>query len=184
MNELLNIVRRYDFRAYIALHEAGGDNFWLAVGYELFAKYGIIIIFLSFIYLIWNKRINALICSFLAMGLGGLADLIIFVIWSRPRPFVSHEGLVNPDIANFKVDISSFPSSHTYIAFAVAVSVFLYGHKKLGTALWVLAFLIAAGRVGAGLHYPSDILGGVLLGISAGIFAYIIVHRAEKAWEV
>ena len=58
---------------------------------------------------------------------------------------------------------TSFPSDHTAVAFALAVSVFLY-NKKLGYFLLISAFLIGVARVMGNVHYPIDILGGAILG--------------------
>jgi len=118
------------------------------------------------------------------MAVAGLADFLIMFLWKRPRPFISHSNeIMTPVTAGLRVDSSSFPSAHTYICFAIATSIFLYGHKRLGTALLVLAMAVGIGRIGAGLHYPSDVIGGALLGIASGIFAYLIVRRKEKSWQ-
>jgi len=183
MTNFLDKIRYYDFNVYLRLNETSNEFYFLKIFFEGFAKYGILIAFLSFIYLIWTKKINALICSFFAIALAGTTDLVIYLIWKRPRPYISHEGIVNINPENYTVDVASFPSSHTYLAFAVATSIFLYGHKKLGTFLFLVAIFVAISRISTGLHYPSDTIGGALLGISAGMFAYIIVHKSEKNWE-
>ena len=183
MEKTINRVREYDLRLYLKLYQAGLNNPTLDQFYLFFSRYGILLFFISFIYLIWAKRINALICSFLAMGLAGLVDLLIYILWQRPRPFVAHADLAAAVTDQSRVDISSFPSSHTYIAFAIATSVFLYGHKRLGTLLFIIAILVAISRIGIGVHYPSDVIGGAMLGIFSGIVAYLIVHKAERYWE-
>ncbi|OQA04767.1 MAG: Undecaprenyl-diphosphatase BcrC [bacterium ADurb.Bin400] len=186
MESILNIIREYDFAIYYALYQQGLDSSLISWLNYIFAKYGIVLFILSFSYLIWKKRINAFLCSFSAMAIGGLIDLIIFVFWRRPRPFVTHGDVIVPPpmLDELSADrMSSFPSSHTYIVFAIAVSVYLYGHKRLGSVLFILAIFTALGRIGTGLHYPSDTIGGALLGILSGIIAYRIVHQAEKNWR-
>ena len=182
MFEIISKTRFYDFKAYYKLYQLGLNYPFVADIYVYFARYGIVFFFLSFAYLIWVKRINAFICSFLAMGLAGFADILIFLYWKRPRPFVTYSNIINPQVEGMRIDSSSFPSSHTYIVFAIATSVFLYGHKRLGTALFVLAIFVAVGRVGAGLHYPSDVIGGAGIGIASGIISYILVRRWQKNW--
>lgn len=183
MVNLLDTIRSYDLRLYLELYNLGLNHPTIESLYYFFAKYGILIFFLSFIYLIWRTRINALICSMLSMAIAGIIDLIIYISWQRPRPFVAHADVVAPETSKFTVDISSFPSSHTYIAFAIATSIFLYGHKKLGTFLFIIAILVAISRIGAGLHYPSDVIGGAMLGIFSGIVAYLAVHKMQRYWE-
>jgi len=183
MNHLIEALRFYDFRVYFWMYELGKNNHFWGSFFYFFALYGILFFFASFIYLIWKTRINALICSFFAMGIAGLTDLAITLVWKRPRPFIAHADVVNPDVSNLRVDFASFPSSHTYIAFAIATSIYLYGHKKLGAILFILAIFVAISRVGMGLHYLSDIIGGALLGVASGIIAHQIVHKAEKNWQ-
>ena len=59
--------------------------------------------------------------------------------------------------------ISSFPSKHTTLAFAVATSVLLY-KRLMGSIMVILAFLTGFSRIWVGQHFPSDILGSALLG--------------------
>ncbi len=183
MEHLLNQIRALDFRWLYSMYSFGKEYSLIEGFYHFFAKYGILLFFLSFIYLIWNKKINALICSFMAMGVAGLSDLLIYILWKRPRPYIAHADTVTTDPTGHTVDVASFPSSHTYIAFAIAVSVYLYGHKKLGTFLMFIAVLVALSRIGEGLHYPSDVIGGALLGTASGILSYILVNKWEKYWD-
>ena len=183
MGHFLDQLRFQDYGLYYKLYYIGlSSHFWGNFFY-FFAAYGIVLSFLSFVYLIISKRINALLCSLLAMGLAGLADFLITIFWSRPRPFVTHHQLMTPITKGLLIDATSFPSAHTYIVFAIAASVFLYGHHKLGTALFIVAILVGVSRIGAGLHYPSDVIAGALLGLAAGIAAYLIIEKLEKNWE-
>ena len=73
----------------------------------------------------------------------------------------------------------SFPSTHTAWAFAAATSVFLH-HKKAGIAVLVLAALIAFSRLYLFVHFPSDVLGGIVLGVAAALIAKVLVDLIEK----
>lgn len=183
MQNYLDTIRRYDLLIYTKIYQLGYQSPASYQFFLFFSRYGILFFFLSFIFLIWVKRINALICSGFAVAISGLIDLIIYIVWKRPRPYIAHADIVSSIPANANVDISSFPSSHTYIAFAIATSIFLYGHKKLGSFLFVIAILVAISRIGVGLHYPSDIIGGAMLGIFSGIAAYYFTHKIERYWE-
>lgn len=175
MHNILDTTRLYDFKGYYHLYQLGLDHAWVANFYYFFARYGIVFFFLSFIYLIWKKRIPAFICTLMAMGLAVVVDFLVFAFWQRPRPFLTHANLVtDPMINGIYADMSTFPSSHTYMAFAVAISVFLFGHKRLGTVLFILAICVAIGRIGSGLHYPSDVVAGALLGLLSGIIVYYL----------
>jgi len=184
MNNIAEKLREYDYGIYRFFYLPVYQSAYLSHIYLFFAKYGIVFFFLSFIYLILKKRVNAFFTTFVAMALAGFIDLLIVFFWQRPRPFITHgERIMTPITEGMRIDGSSFPSAHTYISFAIATSVFLYGHKKLGTFLFILACFVAIGRVGSGLHYPSDVIGGTLLGIVAGIIAFHLVVRAQKRWE-
>ena len=73
----------------------------------------------------------------------------------------------------------SFPSAHTALAFASAASVFLH-HKKAGIAVLVPAVLIAFSRLYLFVHFPTDVLGGIVLGVLAALIAKKLVELIEK----
>lgn len=182
MISVINTIRHYDYGLFLDLYRLNHSNYFWSEFFYFFARYGILIVILSMVYLIWNKRINALICTLFAAFFASVVDVLIYLTWNRPRPFITHAD-ITATIDRMRIDASSFPSSHTYVAFAFATSVYLYGHKKLGTALYVIAICIALSRIANGLHYPSDVLGGALLGVASGIIAYIIVQKSEKYWN-
>ena len=62
----------------------------------------------------------------------------------------------------------SFPSGHTAASFASVTALYLAGEKKMWKAALVLAVLIALSRLYLYVHYPTDVLGGMLLGCLAG----------------
>jgi undecaprenyl-diphosphatase len=59
---------------------------------------------------------------------------------------------------------SSFPSVHAAVAFAIATSIWIH-NKKLGVRFYILAFLVALGRVLSEVHYVHDVLVGAAIGI-------------------
>ena len=71
---------------------------------------------------------------------------------------------------------NSFPSGHTLGSFNGAISIFLY-NKKWGTAALVLATLIAFSRMYVYVHFPTDIIGGILLATGCAILSYYILKR-------
>lgn len=176
---IFDSIRQYDFQIYFKLYELSMSSDRWHDFFYFFGRYGIVLFFLSFIYLIMRRKIRAFLCILLAMGVAGVVDFLIYMFWQRPRPFISHSDMVS-NIYGTSASLGSFPSSHTYIAFAIATSIFLYGHKRLGSILFVLAILVAMGRVGLGLHYPSDIIGGIFLGILSGIAVFYMVSGWAK----
>jgi undecaprenyl-diphosphatase len=97
-----------------------------------------------------------------------VAAQVLSRLVDRPRPFVAH-----PAVHTFLAHAADpgLPSDHATGAFAVAVAVALRS-IRWGAALLVLAFVIAAGRVAVGVHYPTDVLAGAALGAAcAWLFA-------------
>jgi len=78
----------------------------------------------------------------------------------------------------------SFPSGHTQASFAVATSVFLW-NKKYGTAALLFAVLIAFSRMYLYVHYPTDVLAGILFGVCWAFVGLVICNRLfrGKPWD-
>jgi undecaprenyl-diphosphatase len=73
----------------------------------------------------------------------------------------------------------SFPSSHAVNNFAAAVFIYRF-FPKLVWALFITAILISVSRIYLGLHYPSDVLGGAILGSLLGYYFASFVKMIEK----
>lgn len=71
----------------------------------------------------------------------------------------------------------SFPSAHTAASFAAASALYFAGEKKLWKPALVLAVLIAFSRMYLYVHYPTDILGGIAVGVLAAYAGKWIVQR-------
>ncbi len=98
-------------------------------------------------------------------------------IVARTRPYIAVDGLHR--IIEAQSDYS-FPSGHTACSFAAAVVVFLMCPRKVGAPVLVLAFLISLSRLYVGVHFPTDVLGGAVIGTAAALLAYWI---CGKLWE-
>lgn len=73
----------------------------------------------------------------------------------------------------------SFPSGHTFSSFAAATTIFLF-HKKFGIAPLVMASIIAFSRLYLFVHYPTDILGGIIFGVSTACIAKWFVEFIQN----
>ena len=107
----------------------------------------------------WRVFSGAGAAVLLARGI--ITPLIRFFI-HRPRPFA-----VLPVRALFFDSSWSLPSGHAAFFFALAAAVYAYD-KKIGTTLFLVSALIGVGRIAAGVHYPTDILAGLLVGLASG----------------
>jgi undecaprenyl-diphosphatase len=104
---------------------------------------------------------------------------IIRFFYHRPRPFLILQVHKLLSSGWFYSDIEwSFPSGHSAFFFAMATAIYLC-NKKWGIWFVIAAILMNISRIVAGVHYPSDILGGAVAGIMVG---YLVVYYAEK-WK-
>lgn len=104
----------------------------------------------------------------LALLLSGACAQVIKHLLGRPRPALDLSPwlLMGP---SWNSDLHSFPSGHSATSFAVA-AVLAARWPRAAWAFYLGAALVAAGRVVGGSHYPSDVVGGALLGLVAGLF--------------
>lgn len=102
-----------------------------------------------------------------------LCDNILKPLFARERPFTRLTGF--RDLIKAPGSYS-FPSGHTMSSFTAATILFCR-EKSSGIFFYVIAALIGFSRIYLFVHYPSDVLGGILLGI---LLAQVIVRAANK----
>lgn len=76
----------------------------------------------------------------------------------------------------------SFPSGHTAASFAAVTALYLAGEKRGWKIAGILAVLIAFSRLYLYVHYPTDVLGGIVFGILSGVIGYYIVKIVSE-WK-
>jgi undecaprenyl-diphosphatase len=93
-------------------------------------------------------------------------------IWPRERPFAERAKVeaLAPHARG-----RSFPSRHVASGLAMA-AIARRGHPLLGSGMAAVAGLLGASRVAAGLHYPSDVVAGALLGIATHMLLNVTTH--------
>lgn len=104
-----------------------------------------------------------------AVAIGLLFSHLIGTFCYRPRPFVA--GIAHALITH--KENASFPSNHALIFTIYSFSLYLYRYKQVARLGFVLALLTCWGRVFTGVHYPSDILGGIVLGL---VISFIVIR--------
>lgn len=102
-----------------------------------------------------------------------MTEVVLKPAVGRERPFVHS---LDVAVIGGRPATDSFPSGHAAMAFAGAVGLStLAAVPALGW--WVLAGAIAYSRVYLGVHYPSDVAAGALVGITCAVMTLAIVRR-------
>ena len=163
------------------LHTTVGDYFF--IGITKLGDAGIIWIFLTILLLILPKMRK----YGLAMLVGLCIDVIVcngllknLVARTRPCDVNTAIQLLISHPTDY-----SFPSGHTAASFTAVAALYFSGDKKIWKAAIELGILIAFSRMYLYVHYPTDSLGGALIGIFSGfvgakIVCYIMKKRKMK----
>ena len=97
--------------------------------------------------------------------------------FARIRPY---ETLTDLLLLIEKQSDFSFPSGHSASSFASAIVLFKRLPKRYGIPILILAILIAFSRLYMGVHYPTDILAGILIGSIVALLIIFVNKRLEK----
>lgn len=137
----------------------------LAIFFAKYFEYFLLFCLLVFLAINFKKYWRMVLEAVLAAAFTRfvLAQIIRW-LWFRPRPFVlNNVNLLIP----YDAGESSFPSGHASFYFALSTIIYCY-NKKAGIFFYIASFLIVISRVFVGIHWPSDILAGAVLGILIG----------------
>jgi undecaprenyl-diphosphatase len=132
---------------------------------EVLFALGLVALFLFF-----GPRLRrAAVAAGLSAGLALVVAHFVAAAVDRNRPFVDH-----PLAHNFLAHASDpgFPSDHATGAFAIAFALVLRD-RVVGIVALVLAFALSFGRVALGVHYPSDVFAGAVLGLVAALVLWV-----------
>lgn len=157
----------FDRSLFLFLNGYAGRSAALDALGVLFGQYGIFL-FAALMLVLWfalprrsagDRRL--LIYGGVAALIGLLVNYVISHLWYRPRPFVLMPHQVHLLVQH--APDSSFPSDHATAVFAVAAAL-IGGSRGLTRTFWVFAALIALARVFIGVHWPTDVLAGLVIG--------------------
>lgn len=115
-----------------------------------------------------KTRKTALMCAVAMLVSLVINNLALKNIVGRSRPYDMIQGLV--PLVGKPMDYS-FPSGHTASSFAAAWVLYRRLPKRFGIPALVLAGLIGVSRLYVGVHYPTDVLAGLISGIGCGCIA-------------
>lgn len=111
--------------------------------------------------------------SAITIGVAAITSTGLKYLVNRTRPFKDHPNDITQ--RDFMIGPFSFPSGHTTSAFATATALSLSCQKWYVTApSFIYAGFVGYSRMRLGVHYPSDVLGGMIIGIGSGLLTWQI----------
>ncbi|MGZ4160742.1 MAG: undecaprenyl-diphosphatase [Neobacillus sp.] len=120
-----------------------------------------------------NRKMVVEACLSACVALG--INVLLGMFFYRDRPFVAHHvNWLIPHVKN-----ASFPSDHATAAFVIATAIWIW-RKRDGWIWLFLAAGIALSRVWTGVHYPLDVIAGMIIGVGTAL----AIHNSLIRWEI
>ena len=170
-----------DTSLFYAIHSLAGHGVigdFLIIFFGEYFIYVVLAIFLFLAYRAYNKEKNITellpyLGAIVAAGIARYAVTpVIRFFYHHPRPFITLS------TSHLLTETSySFPSGHTITMFALATAVYFL-NKKWAYVLYIAGLIIGIARIAGGVHYPSDIIGGIVL----GTLTSWILYQLYKVW--
>ncbi len=176
-------ITAFDFRIlnYIAEHLRCGAMDVLMPLITKLGDHGIVPIAIALVLICIPKTRRTGLAMGIAFALGGLfGNLLLKNLVGRIRPYDAVGGieLLIPALSDF-----SFPSGHTLVCFEAATVLLRRTSRPIGITALALAAAVAFSRLYLYVHYPTDVLAGILLGVLFGLAADYAVGRIFREKE-
>jgi len=166
---------------FLFINSFANKNHFLDL-FMIFSAKSIPYIFILVLIYLWfnNKKNEALFAAYSSI-LGIIISKSIGLIYFHPRPFMEKIGTL---LIHHKAD-SSFPSDHTTFTISIALMLLTFKSTRiLGMFLTLLALLCGIARIYVGVHWPLDILGGILIGTIASLIIYFLIPQLQKLNDI
>lgn len=153
----------------------------LAVLLALLGKGGIALILLGLLLLALRPTRKLGLGVLLALAIGALCtNVLLKPLVDRPRPYADegrqlYQWWLEAG-AHLESD-ASFPSGHSTAAAAAMTALFLLGNRRKTWVCLLFALAMGLSRLYLAVHYPTDVLAGLLIGFAAGYLAAVLVRR-------
>lgn len=156
-----------------------GDH--LMVFFSTLGNAGILWIALALVLLVIprTRRVGCMVAAALLVDVI-LCNGILKPLVARTRPYDIQTAV---ELIVKKPRDYSFPSGHTAASFAAVTALICSGRRKLWIPSLVVALLIAFSRLYLYVHFPTDVLGGVIVGVLSGLLGNRLFLAAEKLWN-
>ena len=125
----------------------------------------------------WRMVLQAVIAAFFVRFV--LVE-VFYLLKFRLRPF-GYESIHS--LISYDAQQTSFPSGHASFYFALSTIIFAY-HKRAGIVFYIASTFILLGRVFVGVHWPSDVAVGAIVGIIMGLILNNIFKKVRSINKV
>jgi len=148
-------------------------------------KGGILLILLAIVLMLYRKtrRFGVAMLAGLAIG-AFITNCVVKLLVARPRPYIDESSVYHQlwkAVGCNTLSDKSFPSGHTTAAFAAVVGPFMLSKKKhIAWTMFIFSVLVGISRIYLVVHYPSDVLGGMLVGILGGVLGYVVMRKLPQ----
>ncbi len=181
---LNSVFADYDYAVLSSLHNfaerTNGIFTPLFSFVSLLAENGIGLLLIGIILLCFKKTRKIGVCVFGAVCCGIIiTNITLKDIIARPRPFTDVTGLYNSwwQFIGAPMDSGySFPSGHMTATMAAMTGLFLNCKKKYSWIGFLFVILMGISRNYLMVHYPSDVLGGVVAGAISAVVAFYLTR--------
>lgn len=155
---------------------------YIMSGITWLGEFGAAAIVLAIVLLVFKKTRHAGFAVTVALIINVLVvNVILKTAVNRARPWTEWEEILNfyQSVGVRKPTDTSFPSGHAAMCFAGAVAL-TFRYKVKAIPALVVAALVAISRIYLCIHYPTDVIGGVLIGSACGVAGHFIVKLIEN----
>ena len=169
------------------LHTVGGSFFTpFFEGVSVLGKGGIFLILLSALLMLYRptRRFGTSMLIGLAIGFL-ITNLFLKVYIARPRPYTDSGSLFHElwlTVNQHTESDKSFPSGHMTAACASMTPLIILGKPRVKLLAALFAILMGLSRIYLVVHFPSDVLGGLIVGVFAGCVAVLIARKLPRGW--
>lgn len=155
-----------------------GDGFWKVV--TLLGDKGIFWIALAAVLLLFRRTRKGGLAVGIAILTGFLVGNLVLKNWiARIRPYDVNTWYM---LTVKRLSDFSFPSGHTMASLGGSLALF-YVNKKYGTPAVIMAVMIMFSRLYLYVHYPSDILGGIVIALFTSLFGFVAAELIMQRFE-
>ncbi len=178
-----NFIYNIDYNVAKLFHDIylwGGDLFnFIMKGISWIAEAGLIFILIGLCLALFKKTRKIGITALFAVAVGFICtNIVLKNLIERSRPFAN----VSSNYYKWWLDAGStyesgysFPSGHTTATTAFAIAIFLTTNKKYSWYVLLAPILMASSRIYLMVHFFSDCVGGIVVGLISAVIAFLIV---------